>query len=147
MYIFILHTPSNILCISYLWCSWHPIGMALAPGRGELWSWTPLSYEDLAAVCRIFGVCRILGGVCRILDGVHKIFGETERCSSMVSIMMDECNSWWMSAMLWLQQSECLDECYSMISAEWNLLSFCQAKYDNFKCKTTDLLQAMTCIV
>ena len=50
----ILHTPSNILCTpsniirkSYLWCSGHPIGNALAARHGELWGRTPLPCEDL----------------------------------------------------------------------------------------------------
>ena len=39
--------PSNIIRKSYLWCRGHPIGMALAAGRGELWSRTPLPCEDV----------------------------------------------------------------------------------------------------
>ena len=33
--------------------------------------------------------------------------------SSTASTMLDECYRWWMSATVWLQQSECMDECYA----------------------------------
>ena len=50
----ILCAPSNILCTlsdilhkSYLWFSEHPIGTALAPRHGELWSWISLPCDNL----------------------------------------------------------------------------------------------------
>ena len=43
----IFYYPSNIIRESYLRCSGHPIGMALADGRRELWSRTPLPCEVL----------------------------------------------------------------------------------------------------
>ena len=51
----ILRTPSNIIRKSYLWCRGHPIGTALATGRGELWSRTPLPCEDLEGYIEYLG--------------------------------------------------------------------------------------------
>ena len=51
----ILHTPPKIIRKSYLWCPGHPIGKALASGHGELWSRTPLPYEELEGYIEYLG--------------------------------------------------------------------------------------------
>ena len=54
--------------------------------------------------------------------------------SSTVSTMMDECNGWWMSEIVWLQQSKCLDECNDMISAELMLRHECSGRVCQWQC-------------
>ena len=74
----ILRTPSNIIRKSYLWCRGHPIGTALAAGRGELWRRTPLPCEVLEGYIKYFGgLCRILDRIRRILDWVCRILDGT----------------------------------------------------------------------